>query len=50
MQDFRDKKILIIGGTEELEGYTSHNTQRLDVEGMKELLLKLEMVREDVLK
>jgi len=38
------------GGIEELEDYTSHNTQRLDVEGMKELLLKLEMVREDVLK
>ena len=38
------------GGIEELEDYTSHNTERLDVEGMKELLLKLEMVREDVLK
>lgn len=31
------------------EEYHSHNTHRLDVEGMKELLLKLPMVREDVL-
>ena len=28
--------------------YTSHNTQRLDVEGTKELLLKLDMIREDL--
>ncbi|MFC4872845.1 polysaccharide biosynthesis protein [Negadavirga shengliensis] len=32
-----------------LEEYHSHNTQRLDVEGMKELLLKLPLIREDVL-
>ena len=38
------------GGIEELEDYTSHNTERLDVEGMKALLLQLEMVREDVKK
>jgi UDP-glucose 4-epimerase len=31
-----------------IEDYHSHNTARLDVEGMKELLMKLEMVREDV--
>ena len=31
-----------------LEDYNSHNTRRLDVEGTKELLLKLEMVRQDV--
>jgi UDP-glucose 4-epimerase len=29
----------------ELEDYNSHNTQRLDVEGMKQLLLKLEFMR-----
>jgi UDP-glucose 4-epimerase len=29
--------------------YHSHNTHRLDVEGMKELLLKLPMIRADVL-
>lgn len=31
-----------------VEDYHSHNTHRLDVEGMKELLLKLEMIREDI--
>jgi UDP-glucose 4-epimerase len=29
----------------ELEDYNSHNTERLDVEGMKKLLLKLEFIR-----
>lgn len=31
-----------------LEDYHSHNTRRLDVEGMKELLLKLRFIREDL--
>lgn len=31
-----------------IEDYHSHNTQRLDVEGMKELLMKLRLVREDL--
>lgn len=31
------------------EEYTSHNTQRLDIEGMKALLLKLPMIRKDIL-
>jgi UDP-glucose 4-epimerase len=31
------------------EEYHSHNTHRLDIEGMKELLLKLPMIRRDVL-
>ena len=31
-----------------IEDYHSHNTRRLDVEGMKELLLKLRFVREDM--
>ena len=31
-----------------IEDYHSHNTTRLDVEGMKELLMKLDMVREDI--
>ena len=38
-------------GNEELskvEDYHSHNTRRLDVEGMKELLLKLRFIREDL--
>lgn len=32
-----------------IEEYTSHNTERLDVEGMKNLLMKLPMIRKDVL-
>ncbi|MGL4853609.1 MAG: polysaccharide biosynthesis protein [Phocaeicola sp.] len=32
----------------EYEDYHSHNTHRLDIEGMKELLLKLQIVREEV--
>ncbi|MBN8458959.1 MAG: polysaccharide biosynthesis protein [Verrucomicrobia bacterium] len=31
------------------EDYTSHNTHRLDVAGMKDLLLKLPMIRADIL-
>lgn len=33
----------------EVEDYTSHNTERLDVDGMKELLMKLPMIRKDIL-
>lgn len=33
----------------QVQDYTSHNTERLDVEGTKQLLLKLRMIREDVL-
>ena len=41
----------ILLGNEEvskIEDYHSHNTRRLDVEGMKELLLKLRFIREDL--
>ncbi len=31
-----------------IEDYHSHNTKRLDVAGMKKLLLKLEMIQEDI--
>ena len=31
-----------------IEDYHSHNTVRLDVEGMKKLLLKLRFIREDL--
>lgn len=31
-----------------IDDYHSHNTTRLDVEGMKQLLLKLEFIREDL--
>ena len=33
-----------------VEEYHSHNTLRLDIEGMKELLKKLPIIREDILK
>lgn len=33
---------------EQVEEYHSHNTRRLDVEGMKALLLKLNFIREDL--
>ena len=32
---------------EEVEEYNSHNTERLDVEGMKKLLLKLDLFKEE---
>ena len=38
-------------GNEEIskiEDYHSHNTRRLNIEGMKELLMKLRFVREDM--
>lgn len=31
-----------------IEDYHSHNTSRLDVQGMQQLLLKLDMIREDL--
>lgn len=31
-----------------VEDYHSHNTERLDVEGMQKLLLKLDIIREDI--
>lgn len=34
-------------GIEKVEEYNSHNTERLDVEGMKKLLLKLDLFKED---
>ncbi len=40
-----------IEGSEKIntvETYNSHNTERLDVEGMKKLLLKLELIRQDL--
>jgi UDP-glucose 4-epimerase len=32
-----------------IQDYHSHNTRRLDVEGTKELLLKLSLIRRDIL-
>jgi len=49
-RDLNYDKFFIEGEEEiaKVEDYHSHNTVRLDVEGMKALLLKLEMVREDM--
>ena len=33
---------------EELEAYTSHNTQRLDTAGVKELLLTIPEIRQEL--
>ncbi|MBE0637937.1 MAG: polysaccharide biosynthesis protein [Bacteroidales bacterium] len=33
----------------EVQDYTSHNTERIDVEAMKELLMKLPIIRKDIL-
>lgn len=33
-------------GASEIEDYTSHNTHRLDIEGVKNTLMKLDMIRE----
>lgn len=33
---------------EKIEDYHSHNTKRLDVEGMKQLLMKLRFIRQDL--
>jgi UDP-glucose 4-epimerase len=43
-------KFFVKGNKEiaKIEDYHSHNTRRLDVEGMKELLLKLRFIREDL--
>jgi UDP-glucose 4-epimerase len=32
----------------QIEDYHSHNTRRLDLEGMKKELLRLEMIQEDI--
>ena len=35
-----------MGGVDKVEEYNSHNTTRLDVEGMKKLLLKLDLFKD----
>ena len=49
-RDLNYDKFFVVGNEEvsKIEDYHSHNTRRLDVEGMKELLLKLRFVREDL--
>ena len=49
-RDLNYDKFFVEGNEEvsRIEDYHSHNTHRLDVEGMKQLLLKLSFIREDL--
>lgn len=49
-RDLNYDKFFTVGNEDvaKIEDYHSHNTRRLDLEGMKELLLKLRFVREDL--
>ena len=49
-RDLNYDKFFVEGSEEisKIEDYHSHNTHRLDVEGMKQLLLKLRFIREDL--
>jgi UDP-glucose 4-epimerase len=49
-RDLNYDKFFVEGDEEvaKIEDYHSHNTTRLDVEGMKELLLKLQFIRNDL--
>ena len=50
-RDLNYDKYFVEGQAEiaQIEDYHSHNTAQLDVEGMKQLLLKLPMIRRDIL-
>lgn len=49
-RDLNYDKFFVEGNEEvsKIEDYHSHNTKRLDVEGMKQLLLKLEFIQNDL--
>lgn len=49
-RDLNYNKYFVEGETEisELDDYTSHNTRRLDIEGVKKTLMGLELIREAV--
>lgn len=49
-RDLNYKKYFVEGEERisELDDYTSHNTERLDVSGIKELLLKLDFIKEQL--
>jgi UDP-glucose 4-epimerase len=49
-RDLNYDKYFVEGKQEiaKVEDYHSHNTKRLDVEGMKELLMKLPIIQEDL--
>lgn len=50
-RDLNYDKFFIEGEEEisKIEDYHSHNTKRLDIDGMKKLLLKLDFIREDLI-
>jgi UDP-glucose 4-epimerase len=50
-RDLNYDQYFVEGQTEiaEIDDYHSHNTSRLDVEGMKALLLKLDIIRQDLM-
>jgi len=49
-RDLNYKKYFVEGEEKisELDDYTSHNTERLDVPGIKQLLLKLDYIKEQL--
>lgn len=49
-RDLNYKKYFVEGEQKisELDDYTSHNTERLDIQGIKELLLKLDYIQEQL--
>ena len=49
-RDLNYKKYFVEGEQyiSELDDYTSHNTERLDIQGIKELLLKLDFIQEQL--
>ena len=49
-RDLNYAKFFVEGETiiASLDDYTSHNTERLDVEGVKNLLLKLDFIQEEL--
>jgi len=49
-RDLNYKKYFVEGETHisELDDYTSHNTERLDISGIKKLLLKLDYIKEQL--
>ena len=49
-RDLNYKKYFVEGEEKiaEFDDYTSHNTERLDIEGIKQLLLKLDYIKEQL--
>ncbi len=49
-RDLNYKKYFVDGDIQEnsLDAYTSHNTERLDIDGVKKLLLNLEYIQDEL--